>query len=506
MRWLTHLSILFFSVPLYCFSQGGFSNTYDLGGRAATFKNCILVGDTLVITGTFLPDNSPWNALLVRMDTLGQLIDFHSYQDTSGDYFSQSLNVDIIKAADGGYLITGSLIFTNNGVIIKTDNEKNLEFYKKYPDDKYFSPRRILELPDGYLVLGTRQRVNFKLDVYIMKTDKSGDIVWEKYLGDWEMDDSGGNLVMLDSNHFVVGGFSGIASAPNMTQAYTRTKFWFIDSLGNSDWEWQSFTNTEAGASGLQRLADGDWLYCTRTYEAFGPLDFGGQCKIVRRDSNMNLVWERVMLHAVTTGNALWDIKPTPDGNWVAVGNWIPFYSENPDSISYLAGVLHKFSSDGDSIWTVVDTAFWHPVYGSENYLGGAVVLPSGSVIAVGYSTNFYGQPKSWAWMLKVDKDGCVDTLCTVVGSGEAPLPARMEIRAFPNPADDAVKFAWGGVESAGNLVITDVAGKTVLNSGLSVGQTSLIWNTGVVAPGVYFYRFQWGTLPAESGKIIVRH
>lgn len=438
-------------MPFCCVSQIGFSKTYDFGGRAAAFTSCILVNDTLVITGAFLPDSSPWNALLVRMDTLGQLIDFHYYQDTSGDYFSQSLNVDVIKTTDGGYMMTGSLVYTNNGVIIKASSNGNLEFYKKYPDDKIFSPKKIIEKYDGYLVLGYRQRANFRRDAYLMKIDKQGEIVWEKYYGDWELDETGYSLVMVDPNHFVISGSKGMDSG-NSLNSYTRSSFWGIDSLGDLKWQWHSTPqNIESAALGLRRLPDGGWLYCTRSYLAFGPQDWGGLCKIVRRDSNMNLVWQRTLLpQPILTGSstALWDIKPTPDGNWVAVGHWIPYIPDDPEVAAPMYGILHKFSPEGDSIWTVLDTVFYHPVYGLENKLGGTAVLPSGSVMAVGYANSFDGSNfKSWAWVLKVDKDGCVDTLCTVVNSGEVPpLPEPSGVRVFPNPMSDVVRIDCPGL------------------------------------------------------------
>jgi hypothetical protein len=340
-----------------------------------------------------------------------------------------------------------------------------------------------------------------------MKIDKSGNILWDSYLGDWELDESGGAIIGIEDNQLIIGGSSGIFQPSTFNGTYIQSKMWLIDSMGNQQWTWQSTKNIESGMLGLQHLPNSDWLYCTRTYEVFGPLDWGGNCKIVRRDSNMNLLWEKILPHATTPSNLLYDLKPTPDGNWVAVGNWIPFYTENPDSVPYLAGVLHKFSPQGDSIWTVLDTAFWHPIYGSENRLGGAVVLPSGSVISVGNSTNFYGQFKSWAWMLKVNNDGCVDTLCTVSGTDE-PLTIAQPTRPhfFPNPADGFVQFQWPTGTYLNELTITDVTGQVVLRSVQEAGQILLKWNTTQIASGIYFYEVHSRAGMLQSGKIIVHH
>ncbi|GAB4494225.1 MAG: hypothetical protein OHK0019_20010 [Saprospiraceae bacterium] len=452
--------------------------------------------------------------MLARIDTNGQVIDIHYYPDTLGDHFVQVLNYGIVKDDQNNYLMMGTLYERNTGVLIKTDKDGNLIFYKECSlgNDLTYRPRGILELADGYMIVGYKTRSNYHPDAHMMKINKSGEIVWEKFYGDWELDETAASLVIVDSNHFVVGGSSSnFTSVPNMTQAHARSKFWFLDSLGNLQSEWQSFLNTESGVFGLQHLPDGGWLYCTRTFLAFGPQDWGGLCKIVRRDSNMNLVWQRTLMpQPILTweANNLWDIKPTADGNWVAVGHWVPYYSENPDSLSWQGGFLHKFSPEGDSIWTVLDTAFSHPVWGLENKLGGAAVLPSGGTVAVGYANSFDGENfKSWAWVLKVDKDGCVDTMCTVVSSGEAPpVPELTEVRVFPNPTSDWVRFQWLAPISGGVLTIADATGQVLLRSKLQTGQTAFDWSTREIPSGVYFYHWQTSKGAVSSGKIFVSH
>ena len=68
-------------------------------------------------------------------------------------------------------------------------------------------------------------------------------------------------------------------------------------------------------------------------------------------------------------------------------------------------GSMFNITSTGDSVWNYLDTAFTF----ASNLLYDAVELPSGSIIACGYSrtTNIL---KDWAWLVKVSKDGCVDS------------------------------------------------------------------------------------------------
>lgn len=221
-------------------AQSGFSNVYDFGAQAAVFKNCILVGDTIIITGGILPSGSnQWSAMLARIDTNGQIIDIHYYPDTLGDHFVQVLNYGIIKDDQNDYLMMGTLYERNTGVLIKTDKDGNLIFYKEYSlgNDLTYRPRGILELADGYMIVGYKTRSNYHPDAHVMKVNKVGDIVWEKFYGDWELNEAGYSLVMVDSNHFVISGSKGLSSG-NSLNSYTKSSFWGVDSLGNLQWQW----------------------------------------------------------------------------------------------------------------------------------------------------------------------------------------------------------------------------------------------------------------------------
>src|SRR5690606_9625116 len=105
---------------------------------------------------------------------------------------------------------------------------------------------------------------------------------------------------------------------------------------------------------------------------------------------------------------------------------------------------LYKISPEGDSIWSRTDTM---PV-GNKTYnheYGAIVVLPSGSTIAVGSFEQATPTPgdKSWAWVVKVDKDGCLEELCsfTSVQDLEKRKPAVLSVA--PNPASDYVIFEF---------------------------------------------------------------
>jgi hypothetical protein len=176
-----------------------------------------------------------------------------------------------------------------------------------------------------------------------------------------------------------------------------------------------------------------------------------------------------------------------------------------------LGGSTFKFTSNGDSIWTRFDTVFVHPDCGSDNYLGGVAVLPSGSVIAAGYANSYcFPLVRSYAWLLKISKDGCIETLCNSTDI-QTPGASEASVKVFPNPASGDVVFTLKSDELVGReltLNISDLNGKQVWSQSLTGHDAGMltVWNTAQVPAGVYVYRLvsKDGSF-TRQGKIVIQ-
>jgi hypothetical protein len=84
--------------------------------------------------------------------------------------------------------------------------------------------RKILECHDGYWVAGFKQRSNTFLDAHLMKIDSNANIVWEKSLGDWKLDEIGTAISRLDSNRFIVGVITTICG--RVPVGWRAVRFW----------------------------------------------------------------------------------------------------------------------------------------------------------------------------------------------------------------------------------------------------------------------------------------
>ncbi|MBV6442713.1 MAG: T9SS C-terminal target domain-containing protein [Haliscomenobacteraceae bacterium CHB4] len=443
-------TVLIFSIlliPFKSYTQTGFNKTYGLEPDliGSTFMNILLDHDTIVLFGSAYPSNPPiiQGLLFVKMDTLGNVLLQKFYPDPDLDKYAAAPNYEIIKTSDGGYALTGETLIGREGVLVKLSHEGDIEFYKKYPPALTSSYRKVLELENGYLIAGYLQMQDYNIEIFVMKTDKQGNMIWQKTYGEANTIDIMGSIITKDGNHFIIG--ASKATDPNIpiTSAWGRSHIIVIDSLGNVIDDWLGETNKETGIVGLNKLPDG-WLYATRTYEVLNPWEWGSYCKIVRRDDNYNLVWEKIVSTTAYYVNVMVDIKPTPDGNWIAAGEWVtpsPSFPPNPDD-QYLPAFTYKFTTDGDSLWSRQDTIFWHTadtVCSSPVKTGGVAVLPSGSIITAGYTDRYCTAPvRSFGWVIKMSKDGCMDTLCVTTSLNILPN-LKNNITVYPNPTSGIV-------------------------------------------------------------------
>jgi len=159
---------------------------------------------------------------------------------------------------------------------------------------------------------------------------------------------------------------------------------------------------------------------------------------------------------------------------WLAIGS-VPVKYELPPDQSYnaLSGWFIRFDSTATPVWSRVDTAFWSIQTGSTNHLYDAVELPSGSIIACGYSRTYEPAGKGWGWLVKISPDGCVDTLSCATLQAPAHLLPEARVNIYPNPAT-----SWLHIESQDGILwdkieLLDMSGR-VLQTLYSVAEHRL--------------------------------
>jgi Secretion system C-terminal sorting domain len=494
--------------------QPGFSKDYVLE-KSTGFHYMLLKEDTLIIAGTAFDSlEGRWGALFVKMDTLGNILDSRLHLDPNGDQYAFSNKFAIIPTTDGGYVVSCFRFSARSNVFMKLDENGNVEFLKEYVDSLVLTTFQwgMIELSEGYLISGIKQRVNGHNDVYVMKVDNAGNKIWTKLYGEYGISENLGKCVQVDDNTFVIGAHKGIGTSPPYDSATSWCRSWIfaIDSLGNVKWEFQAEKYEDCAVWELAQTPDGGWIYPTSRVEIIPEYFnnvFGSTCKVVKRDANFNEVWSKEVSPTSWEVNYLSNIAATPDGGWVAAGRWLLPTTPTAFGTEYnwIAGCIYKLSADGDSIWSRCDTVAM-PYQTFEHYYNGMVVLPSGSVVLAG---SFLGDGKSHGWVVKVDKDGCLEELCKVSGVEDLDISDRRnDFLVYPNPASDFIKVLNPMNKThipEARFKLYDLTGKLTHES-VTLDNSEHIVSVSGFAQGIYFYTITINGELIKSGKLgIVR-
>lgn len=284
----------------------------------------------------------------------------------------------------------------------------------------------------------------------------------------------------------------------------SQTRGGFVQKLGLLKWEWFSPINEEVGVLGLHQTKDNGWIYVSATHQIISPEETANHIKVVRRDSSFNLVWERIISPLGPSINRIGGLAPTPDGNWVASGTWAYKTGPGQDDITFY-NCLCKLNDQGDTLWGVRLKA---PLgYEGVSYPGGFTVLPSGSVVWDLRYDRYEPLPaQSFGWLIKVDNDGCVDTLCQMSSLIPEPFNGALEdehLRVYPNPASNEVIFEGQNWVCPTLLKVFDLSGNLVWQSML---RNKLTWQTENVPSGLYLYTLSSEGHETLTGKVLVVH
>ncbi|MFC2084357.1 T9SS type A sorting domain-containing protein [Bacteroidota bacterium] len=120
----------------------------------------------------------------------------------------------MVKTDDGGYILVGSTRsfgdeFSTDLFIIKVSADGNVIWEKTYGGSGGESVNEIIRTNDGgYVMVGTTGSYGAgSFDVYIVKINASGNLVWEKTFGGTG-DEEGNDIVELNDGSFAISGYT----------------------------------------------------------------------------------------------------------------------------------------------------------------------------------------------------------------------------------------------------------------------------------------------------------
>lgn len=126
-------------------------------------------------------------------------------------YDKQDYGHDIIQTSDGGYIVAGrtySTVYPESGQawVIKTNSNGDSLWTKKYggnDEDIFFAA---VETQDGYMFAGQTRSFNAViLDVWVVRTDYDGNVIWSKIYGGNSADYAYGLFQAGDASYVITG-------------------------------------------------------------------------------------------------------------------------------------------------------------------------------------------------------------------------------------------------------------------------------------------------------------
>ncbi|OFY98613.1 MAG: hypothetical protein A2491_10270 [Bacteroidetes bacterium RIFOXYC12_FULL_35_7] len=158
---------------------------------------------------------------LVKTDNLGNVQWEKQYTpDTIQQNFTRSIDITY----DNGYIISGTFFnSTNNSwdnFLLKTDGLGDQVWFKAYGDSHNESMAYVVAtLDSGYVISGGRYQTSTDCDSYIIKTDKYGNVQWERTYGILSYFDNFKSVKqLLDSSYIVGGSIKDTIHTPNRSR------------------------------------------------------------------------------------------------------------------------------------------------------------------------------------------------------------------------------------------------------------------------------------------------
>ena len=219
-------------------------------------------------------------AFLFKIDSSGNSLWCRSYSGNGNVAFNT-----VKPTADNGYITAGWSDIPGSGgrdiLLVKTDSIGNLLWSKSYGGTDYDVGYGIYQASDqGYIIAGTTSSFgNLPGDAYIIKTDSSGNILWNKI---YDIPNVAVVITSLGSTTdggFVFTGITDTSGAPVDHNAFMAK----IDSAGNLLWSYSYGGGQDDFSFFVQQTYDAGYIIAGGT-KSFGAGSMDGF--VVKTDSN----------------------------------------------------------------------------------------------------------------------------------------------------------------------------------------------------------------------------
>jgi len=212
----------------------------------------------------------------------------------------------MIMCNDGGFALLGMIMpeggEADDWLVVRTNSTHGLQWNHTYGGTGYDYPSGIVELEDGFMLGGSYTNVSAaNLDYILIRTDINGTPLWNVTFGNSE-DQWCRQMIVCSDGGFLLCGYT--------SNPVTNTDIWLVktDSSGNHVWNRTFSTGEYDVAHDVTELQDGGYAV------SGGIKDGNeGVLLLLRIDSVGNQLWNRTFARGVDRTFDCYTVIETPD-------------------------------------------------------------------------------------------------------------------------------------------------------------------------------------------------
>jgi len=315
---------------LWTRTYGGSYNEYGYSVQQTSDGGYVIAGGT----GSF---GAGWaDVYLLKTDSSGDTLWTRTYGGSDSDN-----GRSVQQTSDGGYIVAGETYSFGAGEsdvwLLKTDSSGDTLWTRTYGGSGYDGGHSVQQTSDGgYIITGYTGSFGAGYeDVYLLKADSSGDTLWTRTYGGSDYD-RGYSVQQTSDGGYIIAGYTGSFGAGYedvyLLKADSSADTLWTRTYGGSDWD---------GGYSVQQTSDGGYIIAAYT-ESFGA--GSADVYLLKTDSSGDTLWTR------TYGGSYWDegnsVQQTFDGGYIITGYTGSFGAGSRDVY------LLKTDSSGDTLWT----------------------------------------------------------------------------------------------------------------------------------------------------------
>jgi hypothetical protein len=305
-------------------SEGNMLWNRTYGGSG--FEQCSSVQVTddggFIIAGSTDSFGADADVYLVMTDSEGNMLWNRTYGGSDGDGGGS-----VQETSDGGYIITGYTYSFGAGrgdvYLVKTDSEGNMLWNRTYGGPNADYGKSVHQTRDlGYIIVGdSAEEGTFKYESYLVKTDSEGRMLWNRTYGGPKSYRGRSVHETSDGSYIICGDVD-----PLRAIGYTNVYLFKTDSEGNILWN-RTYGGPRADVGSLAlKTGDGGYVIVssTNSFKTFDDMDV----YLVKTDSEGNILWNRTYGGSEGEANFGHSVQETGDGGYIIAGEMAPPYMD----------------------------------------------------------------------------------------------------------------------------------------------------------------------------------